>query len=344
MSGPSVAAPPPNDPDIPVPPASGASVRSVKSPSWPTLREHSEQLRALRQREEQAVIGVLDLRIEQGRILKEVRGKIRSQTVFGRYLKAQGLPYTTAWARTLRLAAENELLVRRLFASQLATRSEPNFETLVELATKDKNLAKAVIRREKRLGDALKELKPATPKQTNSTSRYYTDAKVINAAKRAMGGSIDFDPASCEEANTTVGAAQFLTVDDDGLSQDWKGRVWLNPPFGVWEHWASKILAEWHSGRAEQMCVIVPTRSLTAKSLAPLLAEMSALWVFTGRLPFGGPDATSTPPDGHVLVYFGPRTTEFRDACADLGVVLPGTWMWEVAPARTERRRVEPGS
>jgi hypothetical protein len=59
----------------------------------------------------------------------------------------------------------------------------------------------------------------------------YTPAKYLEPAREVLGG-IDLDPASCEEANKTVGATTFFDKTRDGLLQEWWGRVWLNPPYG----------------------------------------------------------------------------------------------------------------
>lgn len=42
----------------------------------------------------------------------------------------------------------------------------------------------------------------------------------------------DLDPCSPWDFETFVPAKTKFTIFDDGLSREWSGRVWLNPPYG----------------------------------------------------------------------------------------------------------------
>jgi hypothetical protein len=45
--------------------------------------------------------------------------------------------------------------------------------------------------------------------------------------------TFDLDPASPPGGLRWIPAARFYAKADDGLSQKWHGRVWLNPPYGA---------------------------------------------------------------------------------------------------------------
>jgi hypothetical protein len=66
--------------------------------------------------------------------------------------------------------------------------------------------------------------------QGTGENEWYTPARELEAA-RAVLGEFDLDPACSHRAQATVRAKKYFTVEDDGLAQDWHGRVWLNPPY-----------------------------------------------------------------------------------------------------------------
>lgn len=72
-----------------------------------------------------------------------------------------------------------------------------------------------------------------------STDERYTPRWLFEA----LGETFDLDPASPVNGGDCVPALRKYTVDDDGLAQDWRGFVWLNPPFSHATPWADRFMA-----------------------------------------------------------------------------------------------------
>jgi hypothetical protein len=61
---------------------------------------------------------------------------------------------------------------------------------------------------------------------TTNTCEWLTPIEIIRSL-----GPFDLDP--CSPINRPWDTADsHYTIQDDGLSKDWMGRVWLNPPYG----------------------------------------------------------------------------------------------------------------
>jgi hypothetical protein len=59
------------------------------------------------------------------------------------------------------------------------------------------------------------------------SNEWYTPLFIFEA----LGVTFDLDPCAPNKDHWTP-AAKFYTKEDDGLSQDWNGFVFMNPPFG----------------------------------------------------------------------------------------------------------------
>jgi hypothetical protein len=148
---------------------------------------------------------------------------------------------------------------------------------------------------------------------------WYTPTIVIEAARQGMG-VIDLDPASCVEANKVVKAGHFYTAADDGLSQPWSGRVWLDPPYAqpLITQFIERLVTVWEAGEISQACCLVNNASETAWGQL-LLQHANLVCFLKGRVRFWAPDRkVAAPLQGQMLTYFGTAKKGFDE----LGVVL----------------------
>jgi hypothetical protein len=164
--------------------------------------------------------------------------------------------------------------------------------------------------------------KPQSPVLQSTSVEHYTPARFIEAARKVLE-QIDLDPASCEEANKTVRATKFHDAESDGLTQEWRGRVWLNPPYnGKAAAFVNKLLDGIAKKSVTAAIVCLNTASTDSQWFRPLWNGL--LCFFYEPITFGRPGNQSSSPAPHatVLVYFGPRPDAFAEEFQQFGAVV----------------------
>lgn len=153
-------------------------------------------------------------------------------------------------------------------------------------------------------------------------NEWYTPAPYVEAARTCLG-AIDLDPASSAAAQATVRAARFFTREEDGLKQEWRGRIWLNPPYAQPSivHFVDKLLAEVNAGRATE--AILLTHNYTDTGWFHAAAGQCAAICFTrGRIRFvGASGEIAAPTQGQAFFYFGPGLDRFRQTFSRFGFI-----------------------
>ena len=153
-------------------------------------------------------------------------------------------------------------------------------------------------------------------------NEWYTPKEYINKARLVMG-SIDIDPCSNVEANEVIQAKTYYTIETNGLEQDWKGNVFMNPPFSSKEinAFIDKLYTEYELGHIQQ--AIILTNNNTDTRWFFKLFEMSTLMCFTkGRIKFYNKDKISAPTQGQVFFYIGMNKDNFIQQFQSVGLIM----------------------
>lgn len=151
----------------------------------------------------------------------------------------------------------------------------------------------------------------------------YTPKEYLASARTVMG-AIDLDPASNPMAQEYVGADRYFTVDDDGLTQEWAGNVWMNPPYTarVINRFIDKLVDHYAAGDVTQ--AIVLTNNNTDTSWFHQGAKAATAVCFTaGRINFLKRDGSrSSPTNGQAFLYFGENLSAFKNEFSKHGMVM----------------------
>jgi hypothetical protein len=133
-----------------------------------------------------------------------------------------------------------------------------------------------------------------------------TDEWLTPPSLIAALGSFDLDPCS-PRVRPWDTAAKHYSIEDDGLRQDWQGRVWLNPPYAHAAKWLARLADHAHG------TALIFARTETRLWFDHVWSRATGLLFLRGRLHFhfsNGKPAKANAGAPSVLVAYGPSDAQ----------------------------------
>ena len=133
---------------------------------------------------------------------------------------------------------------------------------------------------------------------SSKTVEWATPQELFDKYNQVWGFTTDVCATSANAKCTS-----FFTKEDDGLSMDWVGVCWMNPPYGrVISEWMEKAYSSCVENGATVVC-LVPSRTDTR--WFHNYAVKGDIEFIKGRVKFGGKGPAPFPS---MVVVFRPAT------------------------------------
>lgn len=181
--------------------------------------------------------------------------------------------------------------------------------------------------REVESGDTLEELfedevdVPHVARNTGE-NEWYTPQPFIDAAQIVLG-IIDLDPASNPIAQARIQASTYYTKDNDGLTKEWVGNVWMNPPYA--QPLVGQFIDKLVSSAQVLEAIVLVNNGTETRWGQTLLEWADAVCFPSTRIRFLDPDGNpGAPLQGQMIAYKGDSVDAFTEAFGKFGAVLHG--------------------
>ena len=152
---------------------------------------------------------------------------------------------------------------------------------------------------------------------------WYTPEEYIAAARMVLG-EIDLDPASNAAAQKTVKAKRYLTPKDDGLTVEWSGRVFLNPPFkmpGI-RQFVDKLCDHYAAGDVSA-AILLTNDNTDTKWWQRACITATRVCLCAGRISFyNAAGDWSAPTNGQSFFYMGNDAAKFQKVFSEHGIIV----------------------
>lgn len=164
-------------------------------------------------------------------------------------------------------------------------------------------------------------------KNNSPTKHWNTPPKILAVVREFFGGRIDLDP--CSNDYSLVGA-KVSFCKPHGLTRDWFGRVFCNPPYGRDSedktsllNWTNKA-AETFLARNNEIIMLIPVATNTRHFYKIWETAQCVCFLKDSRLKFwiDGKEDKKGAPMACCLVYWGSNCQGFNERFSGLGKCL----------------------
>ncbi|NET45941.1 MAG: hypothetical protein F6K15_30420, partial [Okeania sp. SIO2B3] len=165
------------------------------------------------------------------------------------------------------------------------------------------------------------ETNPTQKTSSKPSDCWYTPPEIVELVEKVLG-KIDLDP--CSDDGKHIPATTHYTITEDGLNQQWQGKVFINPPYSCPGKWIEKLLSEIDYSRVTEAIALLPA-STDTKWFTPLWNQPICFW--KGRIKFLDTNYQPKLParQSHCLVYWGENADKFNEVFSKYGEVKTST-------------------
>jgi phage N-6-adenine-methyltransferase len=151
---------------------------------------------------------------------------------------------------------------------------------------------------------------------------WYTPREHIGLCREVLG-KIDLDPTSNAFAQKSVAAKKFYTKADDGLSKNFFGRVFMNPPYSMplVQQFTAKLADAYDAGDVTAAIILV--NNCTDSAWFHRLLEQYPVCFTRGRVPFESAKGKKfATRQGQAFFYLGKDFNKFSFVFSEIGCVV----------------------
>jgi len=158
---------------------------------------------------------------------------------------------------------------------------------------------------------------------SRSTVEWYTPPKYIGMVREVLG-TIQLDPATSLMAQEWIKAEMFFTKEHDGLAQNWKGKIFLNPPFDDTKKWIAKLVEQYDLGNTIEAIALI--NSNLGYKWYEELWRMFPVCLVKDRIEFicSTGEKKGQAKRGQTFLYIGDNPDRFSGVFKQIGrIILP---------------------